>query len=96
MRKRKTRPKKTDRSEILSSDQEKQTVVSQEILSQLPEETQIAYIQSVSFKGPLPPPALNKEYENVLPGSADRIMLMAESEQQHRHGMDNGILVAQK
>ena len=29
------------------------------------------------FRGPIPPPVLLKQYEEVLPGSADRIVRMA-------------------
>ena len=32
----------------------------------------------VSFSGPLPHPAIMREYEMILPGSAERIMAMAE------------------
>jgi uncharacterized membrane protein len=35
--------------------------------------------------GPLPPAEELAKYERVLPGSADRIVAMAEKEQQHRH-----------
>lgn len=58
------------------------------ILNGLPEdeaeEVRLALAQSVSFRGPLPPPALFEHYEQILPGSADRIMTMAEKEQAHR------------
>lgn len=33
-----------------------------------------------SFEGPLPPPDILAGYEDVLPGSAERILLMAEQE----------------
>ena len=39
------------------------------------------------FTGPLPPPQILKGYEEVHPGTAERIISMAESEQQHRHNM---------
>lgn len=35
--------------------------------------------------GPLPPAEELDKYERVLPGSADRIVAMAEKEQRHRH-----------
>jgi uncharacterized membrane protein len=47
------------------------------------EVTQIQEIRSVRWRGPLPPPAAFREFENVIPGSADRILRMAEIEQQH-------------
>lgn len=38
--------------------------------------------------GPLPPAEDLAKYEDVLPGSADRIMTMGEKEQDHRHALD--------
>ena len=38
-----------------------------------------------SHSGPLPPPEVIAGYERALPGSADRIIRMAEREQEHRH-----------
>lgn len=52
----------------------------------------IAQITSRSFSGPLPPPAVLERYDEVLPGSAERILAMAENEQRHRHGYDNSLL----
>lgn len=40
------------------------------------------------FSGPLPPPKVLKSYETILPGTAERIIQMAEREQSHRHSMD--------
>lgn len=39
--------------------------------------------------GPLPTPDILKEYDVALPGAAERIMIMAEKEQEHRHNFDN-------
>ena len=36
-------------------------------------------------QGPLPPPRQLGQYDQVLPGAAERIMTMAENEQTHRH-----------
>jgi uncharacterized membrane protein len=36
------------------------------------------------FQGPVPPPEYFRGYEEVLPGAADRILRMAEREQEHR------------
>lgn len=55
-----------------------------ELLERLPEETRVAYIQSASFRGPLPPPALFGQYEEILEGSANRILQLTELEQRHR------------
>ncbi len=44
--------------------------------------------RSVEFRGPIPPPALLLEYDEVLPGAADRILTMAESQARHRQEME--------
>ena len=36
------------------------------------------------FEGPLPHPQMFKQYDSILPGSADRIITMAEKQQNHR------------
>lgn len=41
-----------------------------------------------SFEGPIPHPKMFKEYESILPGSADRILAMAEKQQEHRMGLE--------
>lgn len=37
------------------------------------------------FSGPLPPPSIMKGYEDIVPGSADRILSMAENQAKHRY-----------
>ena len=59
--------------------------ISAKVLAALPDETRIAYVQSISFRGPLPPPALLEDYDKVKPGLADTITAMAQAEQNHRH-----------
>ncbi|WP_340611910.1 DUF2335 domain-containing protein [Xenorhabdus bharatensis] len=44
------------------------------------------------FQGPIPPPSQLREYENILPGAAERLLSLAEKEQRHRHDMDNKIV----
>lgn len=41
-------------------------------------------VQSASYSWPIPPPALMKEYNEICPGSADRILTMAEKQSNHR------------
>ncbi|OIP29916.1 MAG: hypothetical protein AUK47_26410 [Deltaproteobacteria bacterium CG2_30_63_29] len=61
----------------------------QEVLASLPSEMLASMARSVSvhqsFKGPLPPPPILKAYDALLPGTADRIIKLAEREQEHRH-----------
>ena len=46
------------------------------------------------FSGPLPPPEILGSYEAVLPGSADRIITMAEKQQVHRENIETRVIAA--
>lgn len=43
---------------------------------------------SVQFSGPIPPPALLKQYNEALPDGAERIVQMAEQQSAHRRAME--------
>jgi len=45
---------------------------------------QIAASRISSFSGPLPPPEILQKYNEILPGAAERIIKMAESQHEHR------------
>lgn len=45
-------------------------------------------VQSMNYSGPIPPPDIIKDYENILPGSADRIISMAEKQADHRRDIE--------
>jgi uncharacterized membrane protein len=45
-------------------------------------------ISLTSHSGPLPPPILLKEYEDALPGAAERIFAMAERQAAHRQDLE--------
>lgn len=45
-----------------------------------------------SYNGPLPAPEDFQQYENVLPGAADRIITMAEKQLTHRTGIEKEIV----
>ena len=40
------------------------------------------------FAGPIPAPSMMKQYEETLPGSADRILKMAENQSEHRQSLE--------
>ena len=44
--------------------------------------------------GPLPSPDILQGYDHVVPGAAERIVVMAENEAKHRHDMDRRVLSA--
>ena len=52
-------------------------------------------VEQSSFQGPLPPPEMLKGYESVLPGSAERLLSMAENQMKHRIGMESSALDSQ-
>nr|WP_302142423.1 DUF2335 domain-containing protein [uncultured Schaedlerella sp.] len=54
----------------------------------------IAKIQR-EYSGPIPPPNIIKGYEQVLPGSADRILKMAEKQSEHRQNMESKMIHAE-
>jgi uncharacterized membrane protein len=47
-----------------------------------------------SFQGPLPSPEILQGFESVLPGAAERIMRMAEAEQESRHNIERRYSIA--
>ena len=51
-----------------------------------------AAIQISGFSGPLPPPETLAKYEQILPGSADRIIRMAEQQASHRQQLERVVI----
>jgi uncharacterized membrane protein len=49
-------------------------------------------MSSEQFSGPIAHPRHLREYETILPGSAERIVTMAEKAQNHNQAMDNKIV----
>lgn len=52
-------------------------------------------IKEEAFEGPIPPPSLFREYEAILPGSADRILKLAEAQQSHRIEIEKSAVKSQ-
>lgn len=48
------------------------------------------------FRGPLPHPRHLAKYEEVLPGAAERVFAMAESEQRHRHAAEDRVITVEE
>ncbi|MCS6811316.1 MAG: DUF2335 domain-containing protein [Tepidimonas sp.] len=48
------------------------------------------------WAGPLPPPATLEQFERIVPGAAQRLLAMAETEQKHRHAIESGQLALQQ
>lgn len=47
-----------------------------------------------SYSAPLPPPAMFAKYEEILPGAADRILLMAEGQSKHRRFIEKTVIMS--
>lgn len=48
-----------------------------------------------AFQGPLPPPNILRDYEDIVPGSAAKIIDWADSERSHRHRTETTIVRAE-
>ena len=48
----------------------------------------------IEFSGPLPPPSLLRQYEENFSGAAERVVAMAEKEQDHRHKIERRALTS--
>jgi len=51
------------------------------------------HIQQQVYRGPLPSPAILKEFDSVVPGCAERIIRMAEKQSDHRQFLEKTVIV---
>jgi uncharacterized membrane protein len=49
-------------------------------------------VSSERFTGPLPHPEILAQYDTIVPGLAERIVKMAESQAQHRQGLEHMVV----
>ena len=49
-------------------------------------------INAASFSGPIPPPELLKQYDEIIPNGANRIVTMAEKQSSHRIGLERTVI----
>ena len=77
-------------SEQLAEEIEGELVENPIVLERLLERPQFrAIVSQTYFRGPLPPPSMLREYNDIVAGAAERIMARSEKEQAHRHEMQN-------
>lgn len=83
-----------DESSLLDADQGLAT----NPLESLPPEVlqAVSVTMQSQYSGPIPPPQVLKGYEEAIPGSGDRILSMAEKEQDHRHMMEKNFMVVSR
>lgn len=70
-----------------------------DILDRIPEEHREEVLELISYQrthiGPLPPPEILEQYNNVVPDGAERIIRMAEKQQNHRMELEKRFLISQ-
>jgi uncharacterized membrane protein len=49
---------------------------------------------AASYQGPLPPPAMFKQYDDILPGAAERILHLFESQSEHRQAIEKAVITS--
>ncbi|WP_440121213.1 DUF2335 domain-containing protein [Tenacibaculum sp. Ill] len=69
---------------------------SSEQLGHLSQNDQKLSIAKKYFSGPVPSPEDLMKYEQIIPNGAERFMLMAEKEQEHRHYVKKALLEEDK
>src|ERR1035438_6518136 len=47
---------------------------------------------TMQFSGPLPPPGILAQYNDVCPNGAERIIAMAEKQQEHRQELEHSVV----
>ncbi|MBF8265240.1 MAG: Protein of unknown function DUF2335, rane [Dehalococcoidia bacterium] len=58
-----------------------------------PLKREVHQTQIESFSGPLPKPSILKEYNDVVPGAAERILNMAEKQAEHRQFLEKTVII---
>jgi uncharacterized membrane protein len=54
----------------------------------IPQKASVVQITRFEYQGVLPPTSQFQEYDDALPGAAERILRMAEHQQEHRMRME--------
>ena len=52
------------------------------------------HVRAISYHSPIPPPEILKNYDMVVPGAADRILLMAERQSAHRQDLEKRVIIS--
>jgi uncharacterized membrane protein len=57
---------------------------------------QIHLVQSSMYSGPIPPPEVLAKYNEIVQGAAERILKMAENQQNHRIELEKHVIKSQQ
>jgi len=49
-------------------------------------------MQAEHYSGPIPPPQVLEQYNKLVPGFAERFMVMAEKQSDHRHELESTVI----
>ena len=55
-------------------------------------QAEVLQLQHTEYRGPLPPPVHFKQYDDIVPGAAERILTMAEKEGDHRRKQEDRVV----
>lgn len=92
------RPDEEEESELDVIDDPEEDCILTEQLGDKSKEELISITRSMirkeHFSGPLPHPKIIKEYDAILPGAAERIFKLAESESDHRRNLEDKIVTS--
>lgn len=69
----------------IASELEAKVMENPGVLERILDSPKIMAIAHESFRGPVPSPKMLSEYEQIMPGLANRLVKLTEDEQQHRH-----------
>lgn len=97
------KPTKIKIPEELQELEEELKNINPKIFDGLPKNKKLEILQSLSFtliqekshSGPLPDAETLIKYDSVIPEGADRIMKMAENQQNHRISIESGLVASQ-
>jgi uncharacterized membrane protein len=51
-------------------------------------------VKQTTFQGPLPPPEVLRQYDQLLPGAAERIISMWENQARHRQQLEKDVIAS--
>lgn len=57
-----------------------------------PSPQRVTTVQAAVFSGPLPPPEILKQYDEISPGLADRIVSLTENQSRHRQELEKTVI----
>ncbi len=88
---RKNRKKKSHVAQLPNTQIVKSDHLKSEVVSSVPQQGN-HILEASMYSGPIPPPVFFAEYEKALPGLADRVMKMSETQTAHRIDLESRVV----